>query len=233
MIKFYSNFILNLNKAKLIYLQTSMKLFSTIILFILAISTNAIGQTKYGFMIGGNLSDQFKRSYPVGLPSAKIETKILPGLQAGIFLKQDINSKWAFETAIQFITVASRTKYTRTDFIVNEDGSITGPTTGYFNDRICKIEIPAILQYRIGKLYAGLGPSVGIIVSSMIHDYQNNSFKNYNSIDFGGNAIIGYSFSKKAGTYINYNYGLLDIDKNDHATVKNRSLAISFTYLLN
>lgn len=210
--------------------------FKTILFFLLTFVSNFVfGQAKYGFKVGINFADQYKKINPPGYPEEKLETKMLTGFQIGAFLKHNINDKLSLGTEVNFSLHGSKTKYGRTDFIVNPDGTISGATTGYYNDKIYQIEIPIFIQYNINQFYLGLGPTIGIKNNSKIDNYQNNDFKStyYNSIDFGANSILGYSISKKLELNLRYSYGLINIDNRDYSNIKNRTLSISVLYSLN
>lgn len=153
----------------------------------------------------------------------------------GIFLKRKLNQKFSLATELNFSTIGSKTKYVRTDFLANPDGTISGPTTGYYNDKIHEIEIPIFLQYNIKQFYLGLGPTIGIKMASKIGNYQNTSFNstNYNLLDFGASSIIGYSVQKKTDLTLKYFYGLINTDKGDYPIItKNRVVSFSVLYSL-
>ena len=211
-----------------------MKLQVALLILVLPFSNILFGQTKYGVKAGVNFSDQYKKIRPPGYPVEKDETKPLAGFQLGTFLKHKLNQKFSLATELNFSTIGSKTKYLRTDFIVNPDGTISGPTTGYYNDKIQQIEIPVFLQYNIKQFYLGLGPTIGIKISSKIENYQNNSFNStyYNSLDFGASSIIGYSVQEKIDLTLKYNYGLINTDKRDYSIIKNRVVSFSVLYNL-
>jgi hypothetical protein len=211
-----------------------MKLNITLCFLALLLTNISIGQTRYGLKAGVNISNQHKKINPPGYPAEKIETKPLAGFQLGAFLKHKLNQKFNFATELNFSDLGSKTKYTRTDFIVNPNGTISGPITGYYNDNIQQIEIPIFLQYNVKQFYLGLGPTIGIKISSRIDNYQNSSFSStyYNSLDFGASSIIGYSIQKKVDLALKYNYGIINTDKRDHSIINNRVANFSVLYTL-
>jgi len=212
-----------------------MKLQIALLSLVLLFSNILIGQTKYGIKAGVNFSDQYKKISPPGYPVGKEETKPLAGFQLGTFLKHKLNQKFSLAAELNFSAIGSKTKYVRTDFIVNPDGTISGPTTGYYNDKIQELELPIFLQYNIKQFYLGLGPTIGIKISSKTENYQNMSFNstNYNLLDFGASSIIGYSVQKKTDLTLKYFYGLINTDKRDYPIItKNRVVSFSVLYSL-
>ncbi|MDP4265250.1 MAG: porin family protein [Bacteroidota bacterium] len=211
-----------------------MKLQATLSFLVLLLSNIVTGQINYGVKAGITLSDQYKKINPPGYPAENLETKILPGFEAGVFLKHHLNDKLSLAAELNYSLIGSKTKYTRTDFIVNPDGSISGPTTGYYNDKIQRIEIPLFLQYNLDKFYLALGPAIGIKLSSKISHYQNSSFKSayYRPLDLGAGAIMGYPVCKKMDLTLKYNFGFTDADNRDYSIIKNRVLTFSVLYSL-
>lgn len=212
-----------------------MKLHVVLLFFVLTFSNIIIAQTKYGIKAGVNFSDQYKKVSPPAYSVGKQETKPLAGFQLGTFLKHKLNREFSLATELNFSAIGSKTKYLRTDLIINPDGTISGPTTGYYNDKIHEIEIPIFLQYNIKQFYLGLGPTIGIKISSKIDNYQNMSFNstNYNLLDFGASSIIGYSVQKKIDLTLKYFYGLINTDKGNYPIVtKNRVVSFSVLYSL-
>lgn len=205
-----------------------------LLIFNLLFSSILVGQTHYGLKAGVNISNQQKKINPPGYSSEKIETKLLPGFQLGAFLKHELNQKFSLATELNFSTLGSKTEYTRTDFVINPDGTISGESSGYYNDKIQQIEIPVFFQYNVKKFYFGLGPTIGIKISSKIDNYQNTSFnsKHYNTFDFGVSPIIGYSIQKKVDLTLKYNYGLTNADNRDYSTINNRVANFSVLYTL-
>ncbi len=205
----------------------------TLFCFLLLFETMS-AQVSYGLKAGLNLSDQLKKIDPPGYPSEKLETKMLTGFQAGGFLKKPLGRDLNLSAEIDLSLIGSKTKYTRTDFVVNPDGSISGATTGYYHDKIYLVEIPLTLQYKLKRYYLGLGPTIGFILSSRIDNYQNTGFKNqyYKSVDFSASAIIGYSVSEKIDLNLRYSYGVLDIEKRDYSSVNTQILSFLILYRL-
>ena len=162
-----------------------------------------------------------------------IETKVYPGFQIGAFFNYNLHKEFSLTTELNFSLLGSKTKYTRTDFIVNPDGSISGATSGYYNDKIYQLEIPVFIKYNISRVSMGIGPMVGIKLSSTIDDYQDSSFKNtyYRPIDFGINAVMDYSLNNRIGVNVKYNYGVTDNDEREYSVVKNRYLCFAITYI--
>ena len=212
-----------------------MRLRLSFLLFAVCISFFVFAQTTYGFKAGVNMSNQYKKINPPGYSIEKIDTKILPGFQVGAFIKQQLSKDLKLAAEFNFSAIGSKTKYNRTDFVVNPDGSVTGATTGFYNDKIQQLEIPLLLQYNLHQFYIGLGPAVGLKLSSKINNFQNTSFKNdsYKPVDISACAVIGCTVYKKTDFNLRYSYAFTDIDKRDYSLVKNRVLNFSVLYRLN
>jgi Outer membrane protein beta-barrel domain len=211
-----------------------MKLQSALFLLLISIVSNRVGaQTKYGLRVGFSLANQSLKLNPPSFPAQSLESKPLVGFQIGAFIKSKLTSKLKLVTELNYSTIGSRIKYSPTPY-VNPDGSIFFLTgSEYYNEKISQIEIPIFLQYNIiEQFYVGIGPIVGIHLSSKVDNFQNSSFKTnyYQPIDLGAGLLAGCNIYKKIDLNLKYNLGLINVNKRDFSTIKNRTFNFSVLY---
>jgi hypothetical protein len=89
------------------------------------------------------------------------------------------------------------------------------------------------LQYNIiEQFYVGIGPIVGITLSSKVDNFQNSSFKTeyYKPIDLGAGLLAGCNVYKRIDLNLKYNVGLIKVAKREYSTINNRVISFSVLY---
>ncbi len=104
------------------------------------------------------------------------------------------------------------------------------------------IELATNVLYKVntsfGKVFAGAGPSITYGVNGKLQQNgQSNKLytgdlKDWKRIDLGAGATAGVEFSNGLFTSVNYQMGLLDINKSAATNTKNRSLSVSVGYMI-
>ncbi|HEY1115041.1 MAG TPA: porin family protein [Chitinophagaceae bacterium] len=190
----------------------------------------ASGQNAFGVKAGIQAADHAKVFTPPDAEPQDQLTKPYAGYGVGVFFKARLGKQWAFAAETNFSVIGSRTQYTTPSQVMNPDGK-----THYYNDKIGYIEVPLTVQYRVGKLYAGIGPSVAYKLFSKMTNFEDRTYETtfYKKLDAAANILAGYQLTERWDVNLRYSHGLLNIHENNvFMETKNRFLNVSVLYTL-
>jgi len=104
------------------------------------------------------------------------------------------------------------------------------------------IELAANVLFKVntsfGKVFAGAGPTLGYSLSGKLEQngqsgkLYTGDLKDWKRIDLGAGATAGVEFNNGLFASVNYQMGLLDINKSAATDTKNRSISMSVGYLI-
>lgn len=180
-------------------------------------------QSQFGIKAGVNLADQDKSMPWVQMGTATaVNTKPLVGYQLGAFYKKRLHAGFWLSAEANFSVIGSAGKV-----------SGLGGETYNAQEKLGYIELPVTVQYKIGKIYFGVGPSVGFRVFSKYVNVGGESYDipYYRTLNAAGCFLGGYKFSKKLDVNVSYNHGLMTISKGPgYVQTKNRFINLSLLY---
>lgn len=188
----------------------------------LMLGYGASGQSRFGLKAGINLANQVKTLSIPQVPSTTQKTRPFVGYQLGAFYKAELHNRFLLSAEANFSVIGSGMT------LMTSDGKSYNA-----NEKLGYIELPLTIQYTIGKIYLGAGPSVGFKVFSKITNFENRSYDipYYRTIDAAGNFLAGYTISKKLDVNIRYSHGLVNLyDDPGYANTKNRFFSLSLLY---
>jgi hypothetical protein len=196
----------------------------------LAFGQLAFSQNRFGLKAGANLSNQhltFTPPYDHLPPPASFL-----GYHFGVFFKTKANKKWNFSSEINYSLVGSKELYLDIDTT-----QLPGTIARRYSNKIGYLEIPFALQYNFGNFYSAIGPTIAFRIFSKSAVEANRNY--YRAFDVAGNVVAGYKVAKKVDVNVGYNYGLVNILKDQskyggdrYVTTKNRVLNFSILYYL-
>ena len=142
----------------------------------------------------------------------KIENKMIPAFDAGVFAEIPLADEFALRPELLFATKGAKTKST--------DVKIP----------LSYVELPILFLYKgglsNGKVLLGFGPYVGFGVAG--DKFKDDIFKPF---DFGGKIMAGYEFGSGISMAINASNGLVDIEKADlDSSTKNVGFGLTLGY---
>ncbi len=204
------------------------KLITATLLIFLASLTKA--QVNYAVFAGYNANTT---SYKTGPYGSKINTNITSGFHAGVMRKYAIEDPIIFATGLTFI---------KKGYIANIKSTDTAKIqTGYYS-----IEIPAILQYNIGKNenvkpYVAFGPSLGYSFSgknkvtnatgATTTSNASYSYQEYSHYEASLNLFFGVQTAKGLFVECRFLNSLANIwNKDNGAIIKPKSLLLTVGY---
>ncbi|HAI84005.1 MAG TPA: hypothetical protein DCL43_10070 [Chitinophagaceae bacterium] len=109
----------------------------------------------------------------------------------------------------------------------------------YDNFSFLSIDIPVNLVYSFKNgLFLGAGPNIGVALSGKEgHNKQKSNFGTnageWNRLEFGANALVGYKLKNKLFFSANYTAGLSDWDNYSSTKWRNSVLGVSVGYFFN
>jgi len=197
--------------------------------FILVIGMLILGlcartQRHYGLKAGVNLANQVKTISLPQVPSITQDTKPIVGYQLGAFYKATLHNR---------LLVAAEANFS----VIGSGMTLTTPDGKSYNahEKLGYIEFPLTIQYKMSKIYFGVGPGVEFKLFSKVTNFEGSSYDipYYKTLDAAGNLLAGYSVSKKLDLNIRYNRGLVNLYKDPGYTkTNNRFFNLSMLYAL-
>lgn len=190
----------------------------------LVLAHAANSQSQYGVKAGVNLATMTKTlDIPQG-PSTKQDTRPFVGYQLGAFYKAKLHTRLLLSAETNFSVIGSGMTLTTTDGNSNDA-----------HEKLGYIELPLTIQYKVGKIYFGAGPAVGLKALSKITNFQDRSYdiSYYRTTDASGNLLAGFSATEKLDVNIRYSHGLLNLYKDPgYAEAKYKFYNLSLLYAL-
>ncbi len=178
----------------------------------------ALSQRTFGAKGGLNVSKQSGAAY-----------KPLAGYQAGLFYRLPFTGSWALYAEVNFSVTGSRSRYITESMIQQQDF-----TKRYLNQKFGYVEVPVLLQYHTGPLYAGAGLAVSYLLFSRITHFDNlsGSLSGFKPFDLSANLLAGCRLSKHFDLNLRYSHGLRNIEQGILFHRKNRFVNLSLLYAL-
>ena len=182
-------------------------------------------QFKIGIKAGAGLSNQHSN---VASGTKLAGSEAFRGYHAGLVADAPLSDHLSLQP--QLLYSRKGAKYTNA-------GSAYETT---FSTR--NIELSTNLVYKVntsfGKIFAGAGPTIGYSLSGELEQNGHSDklytgdLKDWKHIDIGAGATAGVEFNNGLFAGINYQMGLLDINKSAGADTKNRSISMSVGYMI-
>jgi len=195
-----------------------------LIIGIVVLSHTAKSQSDFGVKAGVNLANQVKTISLPQVPSITQDTKPIVGYQLGAFYKATLHNR---------LLVAAEANFS----VIGSGMTLTTPDGKSYNahEKLGYIEFPLTIQYKMSKIYFGVGPGVEFKLFSKVTNFEGSSYDipYYKTLDAAGNLLAGYSVSKKLDLNIRYNQGLVNLYKDPGYTkTNNRFFNLSMLYAL-
>ena len=206
-----------------------------------AVCNNAKAQVRFAPEAGINLN---KPSYTAdaGLFGPGVtystSTSMSIGLKVGVVADLGISEHFSVQPGIFYSMKGGKTTYDINAFII----SLSAEQTTKLN----YIDIPVMALYKFdvgpGKLFAGIGPNVGIGIGGQIKTsvlgIDSTSDVEFGSdsgqikrIDFGGNVNVGYELPMGLYLRLSYNMGFANLSNVPVETYKNMGFGVSVGYM--
>ncbi len=209
-----------------------MKKCTITLLFIVLSSAMHAQDIHFGITAGPNLG-----TARMNLKDAE-QPRFVMGFQLGAFAEWAFADKISLRPELQYISVGYK---------FPPDGNVG------FREKIDYVTLPLMVEYGVAeKLKVGLGPYVSAKIvakykfirsSEVDEEFQDDSDFEYSdadndefqTVDFGLGAGIGYQLLPKFGVGLRYNHGLSNIFKisaTDGSKVYNRFITLGLSYTI-
>ncbi len=219
-----------------------MKSKFTLVVISLIIMNNTKAQISYGVQAGMNISnwqgDAMKSlGNVVDLSKGFIGTKSRTGIHIGAYAKVPITEQLSFEPGLFYsqkgYAMQGDLKIDALKFLgVNASAKVE---SNYF-------DMPLLLNAEVAKgLHIYAGPQLSYLIKSNLHintsvlgisllNKKLDLTNNFNRMDVGIAAGVGYAFDNGFNIKAGYDYGLAKLDKNDNFKAYNRVVKLSLGF---
>lgn len=179
-------------------------------------------QQHFGVKAGFNTAWQKQQYASTVYPNRwKSDVKALAGYEAGFFYHVPLAKHWILSAEANFTLRGVRTQ----DAVYIDGRPYPQGTKQYSTNKLFYLDIPLLVQYKVHRLTAGAGPSVGLLTKSRTIVRGLYFDSDYKRLDAGVNLLAGYQLARKWEVDLHYYHGLTNTYHMDAVTAYNRFTA--------
>ncbi|SHL23842.1 porin family protein [Hymenobacter psychrotolerans] len=147
------------------------------------------------------------------------------GFHAGLFANLGINSTFSIQPELLYSQKGSKESFGNTDVV----------------NRFSYIDVPVLLHINARGLFFEVGPQVGFLVAAKteLGNLSQDIKNDFNTVDFGYVAGLGYQLSNGPGIGLRYNGGFTKLPKavpvgntTYQADLRNSAIQLYVTYIV-